>query len=482
MTDELRGYLEKNGMYPTPEEKKEREKAISYLNEVVEKWGKKIYISKTGTSENTDVCAAKIFTYGSYRLDVYGNNADIDACVVTNSTIEREDFFNDLYEDLKNNPDVREIRQIKSVRAPILTMTYMKIDIDLNFARTAHTTLPKEMDILSERILDEMDELSTRAINGRRNTDMINNFVPPHSVEAFKVIVRAIKMWSKKRGIYGYVYSYLNGISIEILVAQVISENYQLDNVRLLEKFFHAYATWDWARNPVMLGVSDDRPERKKEEMVQVITPAAPRENSMYNMTRSSLELLKREMLRGERIVKGYKSEGGNDWNLLFKKRHCFCGYYIFVEFSVRGSLESLENKIGMFESKIVRFVRSLEEMEEVIEVNVIPEGYLEVENAVDYYYVGMNVKKDLLVDVSAPLNAFLEDVNKGKEFVVDALIKKRSEISVKCTHKALSKTERVELQKVVEERKVKLQEMSKEQIDIITKDKEEVVGDGKKV
>ncbi|EKE38225.1 hypothetical protein ENUP19_0100G0013 [Entamoeba nuttalli] len=436
MACELKEFLVKNDMYPMGDQVEKKRKAISKMTEYIQQWGKKIYIESAGVADDTDVKAATIYVYGSYRLNVYGNNSDIDACIVSNSTITRDDFYDGLYAELLNNPDVKELKQIPSKRSPHLSMIYLNIEFDLNFSRTAYTSLPDNLDILNENILKNMDELDTRAINGVRNTDIIDAFVPNHSEEAFRVMVRTIKLWTKKRGIYGYVYCFLNGISIEILVAQVISENYQLDNVRLLEKFFQVYSSWDWLRTPVMLGTNDDFNDKKKEGIIQILTPASPSENAAFSITKFSLEMIKRELKRGQEIVHEFSSEGVNDWAKLFKPRHLFCGYYIFIEFIVTSSsLEGLTTTIGKFESGLVNLMKGLSEIEEIIEANVIPNGFLDEENERYFYYVGMNVKRDCPVDISTPLNSFLSIVNSGKDLIVDASIKKRSEIPTKFAH-----------------------------------------------
>ena len=52
---------------------------------------------------------AKIFTFGSYRLGVHVSGSDIDTLCVGPRHIDRNDFFNDLYETLSKHAEVTEI-------------------------------------------------------------------------------------------------------------------------------------------------------------------------------------------------------------------------------------------------------------------------------------------------------------------------------------------------------------------------------------
>ncbi|MBR2724002.1 MAG: hypothetical protein IKB72_00985, partial [Ruminococcus sp.] len=85
-----------------------------------------------------------------------------------------------------------------------------------------------------------MDEMSQKAINGRRNTDMIYNYISSNgrNPEKFRILVRTLKLWTKKRGIYGFKFCFLNGISIEILSAYYFNLYYDKTIIELLKIVF----------------------------------------------------------------------------------------------------------------------------------------------------------------------------------------------------------------------------------------------------
>ena len=296
-------------------------------------------------------------------------------------------------------------------------------------------------------------------------------------------MVRTIKLWTKRRGIYGYVYCFMNGIAIEITAARIVKMNYEQNILELMKEYFETYIKWDYSRNPVILDTTaTDRVERKKEEVVQIITLAKPRQNCVFNMTKSSLTLIKDEMKRGLELVNKALSGEPMDWNYFFKSRHLFCRYYVFIEFCVKLKMEEmtfeeLENMINKFSSKFAQLIRMLEEDENLIEANALPKEFPDAENECIYFYVGLKVKDNVPVDISTSLNIFLENVNKAQEYSVDACIKKRSEIQTQFAHAVGVKKEDVEhiKEEEIEEEEKELKDIKKELLEMKDEMKDQV-------
>lgn len=167
----------------------------------------------------------KIFTFGSYRLNVGGPDSDIDSLVVAPRMIDRmKHFFGMLAPILKNNPDVTDLKEVPEASVPVIKLKYQGVDIDMLFARVECTTIGPDFENLQDNnILRNVDEETIKSLNGCRVTDMILNFIP--NKPNFELTLRVIKLWAKHRGVYSNLLGYLGGVNWAIMVARICMDN-----------------------------------------------------------------------------------------------------------------------------------------------------------------------------------------------------------------------------------------------------------------
>jgi len=82
---------------------------LGKLNTIVKDFVKYVSLKHHLPESVANEAGGKIFTFGSYRLGVHGAGADIDTLCVTPKHIQREDFFEDMYEALKKRPEVTNL-------------------------------------------------------------------------------------------------------------------------------------------------------------------------------------------------------------------------------------------------------------------------------------------------------------------------------------------------------------------------------------
>ena len=180
---------------------------------------------KKGLPPSTiESAGGKIFTYGSYRLGVYGpgesvvldslngecwcrwhgrltaSGSDIDTLVVVPKYITREDFFEYLPPILKRMAPPGAIEGMKPVPdayVPILKFEFSGIEIDLIFSRLAVSSVPLTLDLKDKGLLRGLDEQDLRSLNGTRVTDEILELVPQKTT--FRTALRAIKLWAQRK-------------------------------------------------------------------------------------------------------------------------------------------------------------------------------------------------------------------------------------------------------------------------------------------
>ncbi len=162
-----------------------------------------------------------IFEFGSFRLDVHSPGTDIDALCVTPKDIDRNRyFFGILPGILENTEGVKDLILVKEAFVPCIKMNYLNVDIDLLFASVAYDSVDDKISLSDESIPRDCDAESIRSLNGRRATDAFLEHIK--NLETFKLTLRCIKLWAKKRGIYSNVFGYCGGVAWAILVAKII--------------------------------------------------------------------------------------------------------------------------------------------------------------------------------------------------------------------------------------------------------------------
>lgn len=80
--------------------------------------------------------------------------------------------------------------------------------------------IPDELTTLDDdNLLQTMTKECIYSCNGKRMTDKISKVI--HNKETFQKALKLVKMWAKRRCIYGSSLGFLGGVSWSILVARI---------------------------------------------------------------------------------------------------------------------------------------------------------------------------------------------------------------------------------------------------------------------
>ena len=155
---------------------------------------------------------------------------------------------------LLERPEVKERGKLTPVPytlVPIIKMVFDGVDIDLCYARIEQKVIKEDLDDLKDdNLLKNCDEASIFSLNGSRVTDKILELVP--NKENFRMTLKSIKLWAKRRGVYSNVQGYIGGVGWAILVAKICQGYPNQQPSQLLEKFFKVYKHWEWPE-PILL-------------------------------------------------------------------------------------------------------------------------------------------------------------------------------------------------------------------------------------
>uniref|UniRef100_A0A5B7C4M0 polynucleotide adenylyltransferase n=1 Tax=Davidia involucrata TaxID=16924 RepID=A0A5B7C4M0_DAVIN len=361
-TREFEKFLADAGLYESQEEAIRREEVLGGLDQIVKIWVKNVSRAKEFNEQLVQEANAKIFTFGSYRLGVHGPGADIDTlCVGPGHATRDEDFFGELHRMLSEMPEIEELQSVPDAHVPVMKFKFNGVSIDLLYANVTLWTIPEDLDISQESILQNVDEQTVRSLNGCRVTDQILRLVP--NIQNFRTTLRCIRFWAKQRGVYSNVTGFLGGINWALLVARICQLYPNALPSMLVSRFFRVYNLWRWP-NPVMLcpiqegsrGLPAWDPRknfRDRRHLMPIITPAYPCMNSSYNVSTSTLRVMTEEFQRGNQICETMETNGAS-WMTLFEPFPFFESYknYLQVDISAENG-DDLRKWKGWVESRL---------------------------------------------------------------------------------------------------------------------------------
>ncbi|NWW24537.1 PAPOG polymerase, partial [Falcunculus frontatus] len=373
------------GVFEDQEELYHRTTVLGKLNNFVREWISELAESKNLPPSITEQVGGKIFTFGSYRLGVHTKgSSDIDALCVAPNHVERSDFFQSFFEKLKNLEEVKNLRAIEDAYVPVIKFEFDGIEIDLVFAKLSLPTVSDDLDLRDDSCLKSLDIRCIRSLNGSRVTDEILRLVP--NVENFRLTLRAVKLWAKRRGVYSNIMGFLGGVSWAMLVARICQLYPNALASTLVNKFFLIFSKWDWPK-PVLLKhleesflnlpVWDPRVNPSdRYHVMPIITPAYPQQNSTYNVSVSTRAVMVEEFQRGLEVTDEIL-KGKSDWSKLFEPLNFFQKYKHYIVLTASAFTEEHHlNWIGLVESKIRVLVGNLERNEFITIAHVQPQSF----------------------------------------------------------------------------------------------------------
>ncbi|KAI4894402.1 hypothetical protein NFI96_030574 [Prochilodus magdalenae] len=430
LTQKLTEALKPFGVFEEELELQRRILVLGKLNTLVKEWIHEISESKNIPASLIDNVGGKIFTFGSYRLGVHTKGADIDALCVAPRHVERSDFFSSFYDKLKEQEEVKDLRAVEEAFVPVIKLSFDGIEIDILFARLALQTIPENLDLRDDSLLKNLDIRCIRSLNGCRVTDEILHLVP--NIENFRLTLRAIKLWAKRHNIYSNILGFLGGVSWAMLVARTCQLYPNAVASTLVHKFFLVFSKWEWP-NPVLLKQPEDCnlnlpvwdprvTPSDRYHLMPIITPAYPQQNSTYNVSVSTRNIMVEEFKQGLAITDEILQNKA-DWSKLFEAPNFFQKYKHYIVLLASASTEKQHLEwVGLVESKIRILVGNLEKNEFITLAHVNPQSFPGPKEGNDkeefstMWVIGIDFKKmegseHLNVDLTFDIQSFTDTV-----------------------------------------------------------------------
>lgn len=254
--DLLAKELRAQGTFESAAETTKRVEVLNKLGEIATEFVKRAAKEKNKPSHVIKDARGRIFTYGSYRLGVYGPGSDIDTLVVVPKYVSVDQyfkFFPDLLMEMTPPGAITDLTPVPDAFVPIIKFEFSGISIDLIFCSIqTMMQLPEDTkwSLADNNLLRGLTENEVRSLNGTRVTDEILNLVPEPAT--FRLALRAIKLWAQKKAIYANIMGYPGGVAWAMLVARVCQLYPKAASSLVVCKFFHIMLKWPWPL-PVLL-------------------------------------------------------------------------------------------------------------------------------------------------------------------------------------------------------------------------------------
>lgn len=257
LNDALFKELRAQGTFESPMETEKRKEILVALGKMADEFVKRAAREKEPKNEFLIRNArGRIFTYGSYRLGVYGPGSDMDTLVVAPRYVTVEQYFKifpSILEEMAPPGAITDVNPVPDAFVPIIKFEFNDISIDLIFCPIQTLKeLPEDKDwnLGDNTLLRGLNENQVRSLNGTRVTDEILQLVPEPAT--FRLAVRAIKLWAQRKAIYANILGYPGGIAWNIMVARVCQLYPKATSALIVNKFFNIMLKWPWPL-PVLL-------------------------------------------------------------------------------------------------------------------------------------------------------------------------------------------------------------------------------------
>ncbi|KAH8712472.1 Poly(A) polymerase pla1 [Beauveria bassiana] len=382
--------LRRQKTFESPSDTQKRHTVLESLQKITDEFVRKVAREKEPKNDILIKNArGKVFTYGSFRLGVFGPGSDIDTLIVAPKYVTREDYFKyfpELLAEMAPKDSITDLAAVTDAFVPIIKFEYSGISIDLIFSRIIQKQLaPDFQDLKDSGLLRGLDEAELRSLNGTRVTDEILALVPEQST--FRLALRAIKLWAQRRAVYGNIMGFPGGVAWAMLVARVCQLYPKAATSVIVNKFFLVMSQWRWPQ-PVLLKPIENGPlpvrvwnpkvyKGDSFHLMPIITPAYPSMCATFNITRSSMTIIKRELQRGLEITEQVMV-GKQSWNDLFVKHTFFTTGYKYYISVVSASKARDAHKLwsGYIESKVRMLVQKLEHHPHIALAHPFVKGY----------------------------------------------------------------------------------------------------------
>ena len=205
----LHQYLE-NEVHLSCENLERRDRIFETIQNAIIIW------SKQSTGGETSLI---LKPFGSVLLGSELKTSDLDLIVVAPSIFSREYFFSTFTPFLTSqfssgSLSISNLHVISNAFTPVIKFFVNgEVSVDLIFARMSISSIPSEIDLLDDSLLENMSDVDLRCLNGLRVSEyLITHLGDCCELGEFQDALRVVKMWAVGRGVYSPILGFFSGV------------------------------------------------------------------------------------------------------------------------------------------------------------------------------------------------------------------------------------------------------------------------------
>ncbi|KAJ6847228.1 nuclear poly(A) polymerase 3 isoform X1 [Iris pallida] len=410
-TRSLIQFMAKEGLEPTPEEETKRKDVIDQLKQIILTWIRRVAWQRRLPKEQIPITSATILVYGSYGLGVYGSDSDIDAlCVGPYFATMEEDFFIVLRNMLQSRPEISDIQCVNSAKVPLMRFKFNGISVDFPYAQLSASSIPDDVDLFSPYLM-VADETSWRSLSGVMVNKRILQLVP--HLENFQSMLRCIKFWARRRGVYSHILGFFGGVHLAILAAHVCQRYPNASKSALVSIFFENFSLWPWPKPVILQDSSMPFMPPDGRSLMPIMMPSNKFGWCNSNITSSTFRKIKEELHRGYLMTRD-NGRADFEWSRLFEPFPYTKMYASFLRiFLTAPGEDELRDWLGWVKSRFKSLLLELEMVQGYCDPN--PKEYVDDSapgpNVV--FYWGLSPNGCNLTDIVSVREDFMETLNK---------------------------------------------------------------------
>ncbi|PIN10604.1 Polynucleotide adenylyltransferase [Handroanthus impetiginosus] len=321
-------------------------------------------------------------------------------------------------------------------RVPLIRFKFDGIPIDLPYAKLNAISVPENVDVFNSLFLININEICWRSLSGVRANKSILQHVP--NLQVYQSLLRCVKFWAKRRGIYGHAQGFFGGIHLAVLAAFVCRRQPHAHLITLVLIFFQTFASWPWPMPVVLEDGVMPLPPNNISILMPIQLPSSPNEYCYSNMIRSTVYRIRQEFIDAHALTKEILRPEF-DWKILFEPFPYVKMYARFLKIRLSCPREDeLGGWVGKVKSRMRCLLIKLEELQGFCDPNPTEYVDINIKEPNKVFYWGLCPGRSCNMNIDSIRKDFMMNIFTGCEGPIGRLelkVVKASEVPIQKTN-----------------------------------------------